>query len=133
MQIHKLLQACGGRSFFLVTVVNRSTTKVPLRRCSISRVWATGLELFSPHDGDSIYRKAYPTRISPLRTCPAELGHDGRPTRKRSRLLGQVEKFTTSAAAPESIQTCGLIQVTRKISSARLGTEPCFCHVFCVI
>ncbi|XP_063923451.1 uncharacterized protein LOC135137663 [Zophobas morio] len=113
--------------------VNRSTTKIPLGRCSISGVWATGLELFSPHDGDSIYRKAYPTRISPLLPCPAELGHDGRPTRKRSRLCAEAEKFTTTAAALESIQTCGLVQVARLISSARLGTELRFCHVFCVI
>ncbi|KAJ3655074.1 hypothetical protein Zmor_014217 [Zophobas morio] len=116
MQVHKLLQACGGRSpfpFFLVTAVNRSTTKVPLERCSISGVWATGLELFSPRDGDSIYRKAYPTRISHDELCPAELGHYGRPTRKRSKLCTEAEKFTTSAAAPESIQTCGLVQVAR--------------------
>ncbi|KAJ3645677.1 hypothetical protein Zmor_023318 [Zophobas morio] len=78
-----------------VTAVNRNTTRVPLGTWGVvtqAEFGATGLELFSPHDGDSIYRKAYPTRISPLRTCPAELGHYGRQTRKRISAMGRSQE-----------------------------------------
>ncbi|KAJ3650277.1 hypothetical protein Zmor_021975 [Zophobas morio] len=112
MQIHKLLRACGGR-FLRLRQLTGAQLKYPWDVVAQAKFGATGLELFSPHDGDSIYHKAYPTRISPLRTCPAKLGHYGRPTRKRSRLWAEAEKFTTSAAAPESVQTCGLVKVTR--------------------
>ncbi|KAJ3659461.1 hypothetical protein Zmor_011150 [Zophobas morio] len=86
MQIHKLLRACGGRFFLRLRQLTGAQQKYPWGVVAQVEFGATGLELFSPHDGDSIYCKAYPTRISPLRTCPAELGHYGRPTRKRSRL-----------------------------------------------
>ncbi|KAJ3646795.1 hypothetical protein Zmor_024367 [Zophobas morio] len=87
MQIHKLLRACGGR--FL-----RAQQKY---RCGVvtqAEFWATGLELFSPHYGDSIYRKAYPTRISPLITCPAITAITVTRPASGSRLLVQVETTT---------------------------------------
>ncbi|KAJ3665842.1 hypothetical protein Zmor_001310 [Zophobas morio] len=48
-----------------------------------------------------------------------ELGHYGRQTRKGSRLWAEAENFTTSAAAPESIQTYGLVQKWKETKTTK--------------
>ncbi|KAJ3656877.1 hypothetical protein Zmor_015922 [Zophobas morio] len=96
MQIHKLLRVCGDK--FKVTAANGSTTKIPPGRSSTSGVWGYRSGLFSPHDGDSIYRKpartAHYTSLGP--TCRPKLSRYDRKSAVRSRLLGQVKSTTTS-------------------------------------
>ncbi|KAJ3656295.1 hypothetical protein Zmor_015382 [Zophobas morio] len=99
MQIHKLLRACGG-SFLRLRQLTEAQQKYSWGVVTQAQFGATGLELFSPHDGDSIYRKAYPTRISPLRTCPAELGHYGRQTRKRISAMGRSRELYNIGGRP---------------------------------
>ncbi|KAJ3651631.1 hypothetical protein Zmor_017657 [Zophobas morio] len=64
-QILKLQQLTGAQQ------------KYPWGVLAQAEFGATGLELFSPHDSDSIYRKAYP-QAPPLRSCCAKLVHYGR-------------------------------------------------------
>ncbi|KAJ3655353.1 hypothetical protein Zmor_014487 [Zophobas morio] len=113
MQIHKLLSACGGR--FKVTAVKRNTTKVPVGRSSTSGVWGYRSGLFSPFDGDSIYRK--PTRTAHYtsvgRTSRLKLGHYDRRSAVRSRLLGQVESTTTSQPSLNFSKPVPFVQATR--------------------
>ncbi|KAJ3651216.1 hypothetical protein Zmor_017267 [Zophobas morio] len=58
MQTHKLLQACGGRSLMLQQLTG-AQQKYPWGDVVQVEFGDTGLELFSPHDGDSITK---PTR-----------------------------------------------------------------------
>ncbi|KAJ3644012.1 hypothetical protein Zmor_026689 [Zophobas morio] len=109
MQIRKLLRTCGVK--LKIMAVNRSTTKIPLGRSSTSGVWGYRSGLFSPHDGDSIYRKPTAKKIS-MTNMPTRLSRYDRQSAVGSRLLGQIHSVATSATAPYSIQTCSLVQVT---------------------
>ncbi|KAJ3655465.1 hypothetical protein Zmor_004564 [Zophobas morio] len=99
MQIHQLLWACGGR-FLKLRQLTGAQQKYPWGVVTQVEFGATGLELFSPHDGDSIYCKVYLTRISPLRTCPAELGHYDRQTLKRISAMGRRRELYNIGGRP---------------------------------
>ncbi|KAJ3650128.1 hypothetical protein Zmor_021836 [Zophobas morio] len=88
MQIHKLLRACSVK-------VSRGATKVPLGRSSTSGVWGYRSGLFSPLDGDSIYRKAYPN--STLHISRMNMPSETRPLRSPDPQLdlGQGQKPKT--------------------------------------
>ena len=101
MQIHKLFRACGVK--FKIMAVNKSTTKIAIRGSSTSGVWGHRSGLFSPHDGDSIYRKASLYHGRAVRTgCSDHRSAVG------SWQWGGSRQRYNIATAPESIQTCAL-------------------------